>query len=761
MIFNKNYITFSLFFLTFFSMAQEIEPDLFAQLSEEQIETAKEMIKESSNQKEPEILQLPELEESLTSIDEEETNEETNDEAEVKKFGYDFFSSMPTSLTAVGDLPLPNEYKISLRDQFRVILSGSRDQIFNLSVNLDGTILFPELGSVFVAGLTFKEVKDKLSNMIDQSYIGVNVDISLQNLSAKKISIVGAVDSPGTYLVNPFSTITGALAYSGGISDIGSLRDIKLIRSDGTIFSFDLYDLLIRGDRSNDITIEAGDTILINPASKFIEITGAVRRPAIYEVLEGEIVNNIVEYALGFNETANKTNISVSFLDLKAASIVTKTIESLDQDLNNVISIKVFNYVSEEISNILVQGAIEEPGYYDLKKYPYLSDLINDLRFIDVYPWLAVLEQFDENNFIKSSTLINLKDKNTFNNIKLFPNSKLFFANIETLEFDDISAISAALINDFSLNIYHDNETFSMPVTGRFKIKTFIDLLGLDMSSVEKVATYISPLENIIINDDYKNMEFVAKKYNTVSFRAPINDLIQVTITGAIDYPGTYTLQPNTTVEDLYKLIGGFKDEAFMSGIVFTRENIRSRQMSAVEKSKNDLNQALLTSSLLEKDINNTDIISALSVVISPENLGRIAGDFSPNSSSSRNTILLDGDNIFVPKGSNVINVLGEVLNPTAFEFSKNISVMQAIENAGGFQQFADKKRVYIIKSNGLVEKVNRNIFIGNSGLEPGDTVIVPRKVVSSNPISQAFLPITQILSDLAFAAAAVESLSN
>ena len=162
--------------------------------------------------------------------------------------------------------------------------------------------------------------------------------------------------------------------------------------------------------------------------------------------------------------------------------------------------------------------------------------------------------------------------------------------------------------------------------------------------------------------------------------------------------------------------------------------------------------------SLSNLEINPKDLINP---VISPENLGRIAGDFSPNSNSSRNTILLDGDNIFVPKGSNVINVLGEVLNPTAFEFSKNISVIQAIENAGGFQQFADKKRIYIIKSNGLVEKVNRNIFIGNSGLEPGDTVIVPRKVVSSNPISQALLPITQILSDLAFAAAAVESLSN
>ena len=95
-------------------------------------------------------------------------------------------------------------------------------------------------------------------------------------------------------------------AYSGGISEIGSLRDIKLIRNNGEIYSFDLYDLLIKGDRSNDLSIEAGDTILINPASKFIEVTGAVRRPAIYEVLEGETLNDVIEYALGFTEIANK-----------------------------------------------------------------------------------------------------------------------------------------------------------------------------------------------------------------------------------------------------------------------------------------------------------------------------------------------------------------------------------------------------------------------------------------------------------------------
>jgi polysaccharide export outer membrane protein len=225
--------------------------------------------------------------------------------------------------------PLPNDYKISLRDQFTVILSGSKDAIFNLNVKLDGTVLFPELGAISVVGLSLKDVKDKLSQLIEQSYIGVNIDISIQNLSAKKITIVGAVKTPGTYLINPFSTITGALAYSGGISEIGSLRDIKLIRNNEEIFSFDLYDLLIRGDRSKDLTIEAGDTLLINAASQFVEISGAVKRPAIYEILEGETIKDIVDFALGFDQTANKSNISVSFLDLNEVAIVKKNISSL------------------------------------------------------------------------------------------------------------------------------------------------------------------------------------------------------------------------------------------------------------------------------------------------------------------------------------------------------------------------------------------------------------------------------------------------
>ena len=750
----KKYLLLALSLFPFYSFGQAIDPSILSQLSPEQIEMAKDAYA-SKNSTDKSVEELPVIDESLV------IKKSSGDSNKIagKKYGYDFFSSMPTSLTAVGDLPLPNYYIISLRDQFTVILTGSKDALFNLNVKLDGTILFPELGSVSVVGLSFKEVKEKLSQLIKQAYIGVNIDVSLQNLSAKKITIVGAVNTPGTYLVNPFSTITGALAYSGGISEIGSLRDIKLIRNNKEVFSFDLYDLLIKGNRSNDLTIEAGDTLLINAASQFVEITGAVKRPGIYEVLEGETINSLVDFALGFNQTANKSNISVSFLDLNEASIVKKNVDTLDQNLQNALSVNVFNYVNEPSANILVQGAIEEPGFYNALKYRKLTDLINDLKFIDVYPWLAVLEQFDENKLIKSTVLFNLNDPNTYTSVELLPNSRIYFANIDTRSFD-VSETSRKLITEYELSLSHRQGNFRLPVYGKYSVSSFINLLGLDMSDVDNIATYVSPLKNIVVNDNYKNMQYIAEKYNTVNFRSFDNDLIQVSIIGAVDFPGTYVLNDDTTIEDLYQLVGNFKNQAYLKGIILTRDNIRARQIKAIEKSKEDLNKVILTSVQKGENIGDINLIRALSESIEPENLGRLAGDFTPKSQGSINTILFDGDTIIVPKNPNAVNVLGEVLNPIAFEYSKKLTITSAINQAGGYQQYADKRRVYVIKANGIVKKANRNIFVRNVGLEPGDTIVVPRKIIN-NPGLAALLPVTQILSDLAFSAAAIESLSN
>ena len=140
---------------------------------------------------------------------------------------------------------------------------------------------------------------------------------------------------------------------------------------------------------------------------------------------------DIVNFALGFNQTANKSNISVSYLDLDQASIINKTSVSMDQSLKNALFVDVFNYVNDENLSISVFGAIEEPGFYDLEEYKYLNDLIEDLSFINVYPWLAVLEQFDDESLVKSTILFSLNDESTYQSIELLPNSKLYFANID------------------------------------------------------------------------------------------------------------------------------------------------------------------------------------------------------------------------------------------------------------------------------------------------------------------------------------------
>lgn len=732
---------------------QAIDSSILENLSEEQIELAKTEIANSKNISENKPKPITESTKEINFGD-------YVDGLENKKYGYDYLSTVPTTITAVGDLPLPNDYKISLNDQFTIILSGSKEEIFDLNVNLDGTILFPELGSITVVGETLQDTKNKLKNIIEQSYIGVQVDISLKNLSAKKITIVGAVNNPGTYLVNPFSTISSALSYSGGISEIGTLRNIRLIRSNGNNYNFDLYKLLINGDRSDDITIESGDVIVIGAADQFITLSGEVKRPAIYEIKKDETLQELIKFGLGFTQIANKSNINLKVLDSKKSTIQNKIIDNLNSDLANVLSVVVNPYNNKKIASVSVIGSVKEPGIYDIGDNNSLSALIDKLDFVDVYPWLAILIQFDEENLVRSSTLFSLKDPNTYKSLKLLPNSKVIFANLNTREFD-VDPLTAELINDYELRINHKQGNFSFPVFGRYSVSSFVDLLGLDMSYVDGEATYISPVEGIVLVDDYRNMEFNATKYNTISFRSPINDLISVSISGAIDYPGTYTLQSNTSLDDLYNLIGDFKDEAFFDGIIFKRASIMERQIETIEQSKENLNEALLTRTQKGEEIGDINIIRALSEEIAPQNLGRIAGNFSPDSVSAKNTILLDGDSVIIPVNPNYINILGEVLNPIAFEYNKNISISSAIANSGGYKDSADKSRVYVIKANGLIEKANRNIFVRNINLEPGDSVVVPRKIYTNDDGIKALLPLTQILSDIAFSAAALESLSN
>ena len=742
------------------SHGQQIDPSILQQLSPDQIEMAQQAFKRQ-NSSDIELEDIPILNESLQ---ENKSNVDVN--IIPGKYGYEFFSTMPTSTSAIGDLPLPNDYKISFRDQLTVILSGSRDAIFDLNVKLDGTILFPELGSISVVGKTLGEVKDIIESLVEKSFIGVKAEISIKNLSAKKITIVGAVKTPGTFLVNPFSTITSALAYSGGISKIGTLRDIKLIRNNGETFTFDLYELLIKGDRSKDITIEAGDTILINAANQFVTLSGQVKRPAIYEVLKSETIQDIVDFGLGFTDIANKSNISIRKLDLESTSIIQENIYDLGNSVENLLSVDVFSFGNENISSIEVLGAVEEPGFYSLSDFTNLEDLVNNVKFNNVYPWIAVLEQFDRNQNIKSSILFNLDDPRTYKSVKLLPNSKIKFFQIDEddpqkINRQGLSAASLEKISDYALRINHKNKAYNLPVFGEFKLTEFIKLLDLDMSYVEDKAIYVSPLENKIETKEYDLMFYSAEKFNTITFKSPVNDLIGVSVEGAVFFPGNYTLNQSATIQDLYNLLGSFKDNAFLDGIIYLSSPQKNIQKKSIIKARETFNESIIVSAQKTDSETNPALLQALFPSIDEQYLGRISGNFSPNSKASMGTTLNDGDRIIVPVKPSTVSIYGEVLNTANIAFTPGLTTSDVIKLSGGLKEYADKKNIYIIKANGLTQRNNRNIFVNNLVLEPGDTIIVPRKILIDSPFMEVVAPVTQILSNIAFSAAAIDNLSN
>ncbi len=744
---------FILIICSLFSInAQEIDPKSLNNLSDEQKKEIQQILNvgdiytanDTNLSKQGESLQDTKIEDSNIS--------------ETIKFGYDFFNKMPTSVLASGDLPLPNDYVISLGDKFTVILSGSKDIRFDLDVMLNGTILFPELGSVFVAGKTFEELKDDLSSLVSESYIGVNIDIAAKTLSAKKISIIGAVKIPGVYLVNPFTTISNALAYAGGIEEYGSLREVILIKANGEKTSFDVYDLLIFGDRSKDKVIGAGDTIIVNGTDNHVEIKGSVIRPAIYEYNEEDTYEDLINFALGLNFKAESTNITAtSFRNGKTSSFKTKSSEKIGND-GSLLEIFIGAAATSNDMDIFVTGGGVTSGYFSASGEDF-SEFIKKLKFSDdIYPFYGIYEQKFNSGLTRSKESFSLADPETYKDFKATKNSRIFFYDRKFIS-DSVTEMNSdnpTLESDF-IQILLPGRSIKTPISGRISPKQIHNFFGIaDDVAIENVAIITSEksIPNAY-NEFVKSDNLVA-----ISFPAIRENLIEVEIRGEVINPGKYLVSSSTSLNNLYTLAGGFREKAFDEGIQLYREEVKAKQEKAIKEAKAILTDSIIqkSSSLSERGVVDIEAVLELADLIEPS--GRIAGDFSLNSNVLDDFILKDQDIIEVPQISVEVTVEGEVLNSSSFIFNKDYTYKDYVKAAGGFSPYADKRAIFIIRANGQSVASGNNIFSGQIEIKPGDTIVVPRNLdqIEALPlISMA----TKIISDVAFSAASLNAISD
>ena len=232
-------------------------------------------------------------------------------EEALKPFGYDLFAGIPTTFAPATDVPVPAEYVVGPGDQIRVQLYGDVNQSYLLTVGRDGSIDFPELGPVEVAGQTFTQVRQDLEGRVSRQMIGTVASVSMGETRSIRVFVLGEAYRSGSYTVSGLSTITNALFVSGGVKEIGSLRNIQLKRRGQVVSRLDLYDLLLRGDTTDDARLLPGDVIFIPPVGKTVTVTGEVRRPAIYEIAGETSPRQMIELAGGLTAEADTTFVRI------------------------------------------------------------------------------------------------------------------------------------------------------------------------------------------------------------------------------------------------------------------------------------------------------------------------------------------------------------------------------------------------------------------------------------------------------------------
>ena len=674
------------------------------------------------------------------------------------KFGYSFFNTKSQTKTPILDIPLQSDYVLSFNDELELLLVGNESRLIDLRIDLSGNVLLPEIGRVSLLNLTISEANKKISTLISDAYLGTESYLNVKNPSLRKISIIGSVNEPGTYLVNPFISLTEAIKYASGFSDNASLRTIEVIGTNGDIKVYDLYDFLIFGDRTSDANLKNGDTIKVKSTSKFVTISGSVHRPMIYEYKIDDTYKDLLEFSLGINGEGNTSSVS----SIKRESTRTYTSKVNQKDtVGNLDLIEVFvgKNITINDKDIFITGAGVTSGYYTLPADGSLRQLLDEIKFSsDIYPFYAVYEQELNNGLSRQTTAFSLADPDTYKSLKATKNSKIFFYDRDYIiaDAEKYDEENPALISDYA-QIFLPEYQISIPVVGKLSPKQIHLYLGgkedIDEENVAVISTELS-------NSNSYELVFDSSDLVAISFPPIKQNLIEVEIVGEIRNPGIFRVPSSTTLSELYTLAGGFLPNAFQNGIGLYRDEVKQKEQKALKEAKAILSDSLIQKSASLSDRGSFDIRTILELAEFLEPTGRVSGNFSKDSIITKNLILKDGDLINIPAFSNEVTVQGEVLNSSSFIYVDGMSFNDYIKASGGYTSFADKRSGFIIRANGEAIPASINVFGGKTDIYPGDTIVVPRDLNQLEGLPLVSVA-TKIISDIAFSAASLNVLKN
>ena len=617
---------------------------------------------------------------------------------EKKRFGSDFFKNKNIVETPQLFVATPSDYRLGPGDELLINLYGASENSYPVQISRNGNVKLDRMDPIYLSGLSIKSASKRLKSRLSKIYTGLNssdpiekvdLELSLQKARSIVINITGQVEGPGTYTISGFSSVLNALYAAGGPNEIGTYRDIKILRNGKTVYSIDLYDYFANGKYPN-VYLRDQDVILVKPYEAEIELLEGFKQLGLFEVKKNESVKDLLKLSGGVTSSAFKGKVFIERYD----DFSKKMVEIEKEDfLNNsfldgdIVFFKEIN--NDNISGLVkIGGAVNISGKFQLEKNNTIAELINSAKGFSFDKLGANGILFRNNKGLENQSIS--IDLNTDLSFKLINNDSLYIPSAKDILFDESIEIKGEVNFPKELDFKYGLTITDLiimsggltPYANPKDIRIFRNISKLGGENVTK-EIIVSIDENLIPNNKIILQPDDIVTVNTFSYR---KENKFYSIKGEVALPGLYSIKnQNYSVYNALKDNIEFLNSSSVSGISILRDSIRI-------------------------PVNGTKLISQ-------------------GSNSKFNFELASGDQIIVPAVNNTVVISGEVQQEGIINIDRPISANAAIESVGGFTNKSVKKEVYVEYQNGLRKVTKTFLFFKfYPRVYPGSTVVVPEK---------------------------------
>ena len=653
-------------------------------------------------------------------------------------FGRNIFNTKNLTFEPSVNLATPSNYRLGPGDEVIIDIWGASQNTIRQRISPDGTINIQKVGPVYLSGLTVSEADEYLKKSLNKIYNGLNsvtdpssdIRLTLGNIRTIQINVMGEVVQPGTYALSSFSTVFHALYRAGGVSDIGSLRNVHLVRNGKNLATIDVYEFIMKGNTQDDIRLQEGDVVIVPAYEVLVKMSGKVKRPMRFEMKKDEPLSTLINYAGGFDADAYTRSLRV--VRQNGEEYEVNTVKDIDYSvykMRNGDVVTAEAILNRFTNKLEVRGAVYRPGVYQLSgTLNTVRELVNEAQGLTGDAFLNRSVLYRQNDDLTTEVLpVDIRSimSGTSPNIALRKNDILYIPSIHDLSDRGDITVHGEVARPDSYP-YADNMTLEDLIIQAGGLREAASTIRVDVSRRIKNPRSTADSDTIgrmftfALKDGFVidgQPGFVLQPYDEVYVRRSPSYQAQqnVKVEGEILFEGNYALTSREErLSDLVDKAGGATNYAYLRGAKLTRvanADEKKRMADVIRLMRRQLGEEMM-------DSLGIDVEDTFTVGIDLERALR-------NPRSSSNIVLREGDVISIPKNTNTVTINGAVMVPNTVSYSEGKDIDYYLDQSGGYSDNAKKSKKFIVYMNGEVTRVKGN---GKKQIEPGCEIIVPSK---------------------------------